>query len=125
MNTTENNKIIAKFLGYKIDKETENFLIPIELAKIGDFKQWADTKHIHEIGYYLLSENQLCFDYDWNWLMEVVEKIYTLDLYYDKYIDFNSSMFFSGKIELSTKIDLVYNQCVDFITWYNQQTKGF
>ena len=61
------------------------------------------------------------YDRDWNLLMEVVEKIYQTDLYYDKYINFNSSMFTTGKIELSTNIKEVYNQCVKFINFYNKQ----
>ena len=104
MNTTiENNKIIAEFMGY-IDNgcSEEGFLInPI-------------TNFDEEI-------NDLRYHLDWNWLMEVVEKIYQTELYYNKYIDFNASMFTDGKIEVSTKIDLVYNQCVEFIKWYNEQ----
>jgi hypothetical protein len=98
MNTTKNNKIIAKFMGLTI---------------ITDGISYFDT-HYNPLKKY--SE-------DWNQLMEVVEKIYTLDLYYDKYIEFNSSMFSNGKIELSTRIYLVYNQCVEFIKWYNEQNK--
>ena len=67
----------------------------------------------------------LSYDSDWNWLMPVVEKIYQTDLYYDKYINFNSSMFSTGKIELSTNIKEVYNQCVEFINWYNEQTNSY
>jgi len=63
----------------------------------------------------------LLYNRDWNWLMEVVDKIYQTDLYYDKYIDFNSSMIDSGKIELSTNIRNVYNQCIEFINFYNKQ----
>ena len=63
------------------------------------------------------------YDRDWNLLMEVVEKIYQTNLYYDKYIDFNSSMFDSGRIELSTNINQVYNDCVKFINFYNKQKK--
>ena len=73
---------------------------------IAEFMNWSDTGNK---------------GLQWNWLMEVVEKIHTLDLYYNKYIEFNSSMFSDGKIELSTRKDLVYNQVVDFIKWHNEQ----
>ena len=53
--------------------------------------------------------------------MQVVEKIYEMDLYYDKYIDYNSSMISSGKITLGTRIERVYEQVVEFIKWYNKQ----
>lgn len=60
------------------------------------------------------------YECDWNWLMEVVEKIYQTNLYYDKYIDSNSSMFTNGKIELSTNKEFVYNDCIEFINFYNK-----
>jgi len=109
--TTENNKIIAKFIGLKSDElgyYRNGYHLSTNLLKMLQY-----TRH----------ETDLHFHSDWNWLMQVVEKIYTIDLYYDKYIEFNSSIFSNGKIELSTRIDLVYNQCVEFIKWYNEQKK--
>ena len=94
MNTTENNKIIAEFMGRVIPEDKLEF-----------YDENPTTHYYHS---------------NWNWLMEVVEKIYTLDLYYDKYIDFNSSLIDSGKIKLSTNINHVYNACVEFIKWYNE-----
>ena len=102
----ENNKIIAEFMGLNNLKDSK-----------GDAWDYMNTgKSI-----YTLRTKNLHYESDWNWLMKVVEKIYQTDLYYDKYIDFNSSMFSNGKIELSTNIKEVYNQCVEFINFYNKQ----
>ena len=102
MKTEETNKLIAEFMGW----ESFNQFSMIAPKSEGDCWAFEDMK----------------FHSDWNWLMEVVEKIESLDIYYNEYIDYNSSMFASGKIELSTKIEAVYNACVEFIKWYNKQT---
>lgn len=102
MYTTENNKKLAEFLGW----EVKHYSTPI-CDIVTPFGQ--------------LTETQLKFHNDWNWLMLVAEKIYSLDTYYDEYIDYNSSMFSSGKIELSTNIEAVYNACIEFVEWYNKE----
>lgn len=130
MNTTENNKIIAEFMGF----ESTNKCVRTETGKYYDYHSHPKFSCIKEQEIQIESQNcfglveqdylfieDLKFHSDWNWLMQVVEKIESLDIYYDKYIDHNSSMFTSGKIELSTKIEVVYNACIVFIKWYNQQ----
>ena len=129
---TENNKIIAEFMGVKQDLESGNYRLPHYSGKYvvnpltqgRNYDEWADryTDENYNTGY-LLPLEYLQYNTSFDWLIEVVEKIYQTELYYNKYIDFNASMFTDGKIELSTKIDLVYNQCVEFIKWYNEQKK--
>lgn len=108
MNPIENNKLLAEFLGAK-QYDAED-----------DFVYFDETDNIFSND--TISLKSLKFNTDWNWLMQVVEKIESLDIYYSKYIDYNSSMFTSGKIELSTKIEAVYNACVEFVKWYNTQS---
>jgi len=129
---TKNNNLIAEFMGWNIDKETENHLVPIYSVPNGDHKEWADTKHINEIGYYLLSENQLDFHLDWSWLMEVVEKIESLKSH-SVYIktngctiqDENEKVFcvwLCREVGIKSKIKAVYNACIEFINWHNSQS---
>lgn len=130
MNTTENNKLIAEFMEF-------------QQTNIG----WYDAEEV-----LLRTEKDNTFDdlkfhTDWNWLMEVVEKIEGLKTpitnnpnllgkfvdyefhIQDKHIkiyahgevtkevvDFNSS-------ESETKIKAVYNACVEFIKWYNENSR--
>lgn len=103
---TKNNRLIAEFMGFKNQTDPKERF----------FDNWF-TQPTTAWGTRL---EVLHFDTDWNWLMEVVDKVYSSDIYYDKYIDYNGSMFSSGQIELSANIDHVYKQIVEFIEWYNQ-----
>ena len=105
--TTENNKIIAEFMGLTI---------------ITDGISYFDTNYKPLKKYHS----------DYNWLMEVVEKIETSkDNDFTVYIN-NDCCKISGFelypnlhiVELSTtKIQSVYNACLEFIKWYNEQNK--
>lgn len=61
----------------------------------------------------------LHFDSDWNWLMEVVKKIKSIETakiigitYYDDWLEaINEAL-------ISTNIDKLYNICIRFIEWY-------
>lgn len=92
----ENNKLIAEFMGLDIPKRNPNTIL---------------------------------YHSDWNWLMEVVEKIESKgfdvhintcvcrisDVGEDRFEDietFNSN----------NKIQAVYNACIEFVKWYNNQT---
>jgi len=108
MNTTENNKLIAKFLGLQQKSIKGGFLKNGILVKYDNLK----------------------FHNDWNWLMEVVEKI-------ENYNEFTSVLFapqgcaidcfvengFSFSNDCNTKIEATYNACIEFIKWYNEQNK--
>lgn len=64
------------------------------------------------------------FHSDWNWLMEVVEKIESLD-YRFAITEFLSEVS-NEKLSIKswkekTKFENTYNACVEFIKWYNQQ----
>ena len=89
---TENNKIIAKFMGATLTKDLKYHL-------------------------------------DWNWLMEVVEKIESI-LPDDSIITIEYKNCFIPILDDEepftiegggkTKIEAVYNACLEFIKWYNE-----
>ena len=100
----ENNKIIAEFTGYILR-----------------------GKNTYEYNNKLYLTEELLYYSDWNWLMEVVEKIESLgfETSLDKngfFIRINGSNTQSG-LFVKNKIESVYNACIEFITWYNQQEK--
>lgn len=122
--TVENNKIIAEFMGaiqaYKPYVNVELY----EYDMFGIIDQIEDGENEQ---HYFLPE-QMLFHSDWNWLMEVVEKIESLG--YDSEIIYrlddgghccylNDSPVFSS--QMGSKIEAVYNACLEFIKWYNEQ----
>ena len=109
---TENNKIIAEFLG----KEYKDNSIVIDYTQFSGVnpsgKVWQETKY-HK---------------DWNWLMEVVEKIESLGYSYSTYLSGNVRVVnFRSIIDYNliggTLQETNYNACVEFIKWYNEQSK--
>jgi hypothetical protein len=113
--TTENNKIIAKFMGFEI-KNKINY-VPSSLPKC-----MKDAEHLK-----VNKSENLPFHNDWNWLMEVVEKIRSIDnkakgnfrtslLHYQR----NNRTIFGLSI-LEGK-EYVYNACLEFIKWYNENS---
>jgi hypothetical protein len=110
-NTTENNKLIAEFLGFQSTSlgwfDNEEHLINVEKDNTFD---------------------DLKFHSNWNWLMEVVGKI-------ENYNEYTSVLFFpqgcaivcfiengfSFSNDCNTKIEAVYNACIEFIKWCNKQ----
>ena len=112
--TTENNKIIAEFMEWDI-------LNDMTYSKATKGK-WIEL-------------DKLKFHSNWNWLMEVVEKIESISFEEDNFINVTIGCGFDctiqdahGKLfKLSTwehtKIKTVYNTCLEFIKWYNEQKK--
>lgn len=134
MTTTKGNKLIAEFMGYKI-------------------WTWDNKKYYITMGKSPNDRNydveNLKFNYDWNWLMPVVEKIESIKVGNIKYIDFHimpdavivtnqedeenpliliNKSECKGSIEteftfFETKIQAVYQAVLKFIKWYNDQQK--
>jgi len=113
---TENNKLIAEFMEYPGDGEGLYFDIESDII--------------------LIQANKLPYSTDWNWLMEVVEKIESLtDINSNgcfmelESIGFNAKFIFDDGTRIlkdskgETKIEAVYNACVEFIKWHNNQIK--
>jgi hypothetical protein len=106
---TENNKLIAEFLNY------------------GVFEYFTNTHKFSR-----LRNEELKFHSDWNWLMEVVEKIENLDFkgfsfevrICDKFASITQTGVTEEVISFTTektKIEAIYNTCIEFIKWYNTQ----
>ena len=148
--TTENNKIIAKFMGVKQDLESGNYRLPHYSAKYvvnpltqgRNYDEWADryTDENYNTGY-LLPLEYLQYNTSFDWLMEVVEKIESLGYRtltenecfmitksklssFDVRSKDDYNTIFSDNYEINhyggSKKENVYNACVEFIKWYNE-----
>ena len=125
-NIIENNKLIAEFMGV-FDK----------ILSTGNIHSWSDAPF-----YYTTEDTKekviknICkyskYDSDWNWLMEVVEKIENLSKEGETYMlsitKFSARVTYKGSriVDLpidNTKIEAVYNACVEFIKWYNEKNQ--
>lgn len=122
MNTTENNKIIAEFMGLKPIEVFGSFSISKDHVSV-------NCKNIDD------AMNSFCkstkYHSDWNWLMEVVEKIESLGFWTEFRTHKNFYRFVIGDYDFETKptvniasklkIEAIYNACFEFVKWYNQQ----
>ena len=114
-----NNKIIAEFMKYIKHTQTKAYL--------------TTDGYFHE--------RDLKFHKDWNWLMEVVEKIESLGYRtltenecfmitksklssFDVRSKDDYNTIFSDNYEINhyggSKKENVYNACIEFIKWYNE-----
>jgi len=84
------NKLIAEFLGYS-----------------QPHPDYPDTTYWYKKDFPPLTI--LSFNTDWNWLIQVVKKIESLNKL--------------DSVLINTDIKEVYNACVEFIKWYNEQPK--
>jgi hypothetical protein len=113
MNTIENNKIIADFMG----------LSTISFEKDMYVLKWKNNLVQPK------DDTVFKFHLDWNWIMEVVEKIENLEPdrfkveIFDKQCiiyDMTENHEFINFEELK-KIYAVYNSCLEFVKWYKLQ----
>jgi hypothetical protein len=108
MENLENNKLIAEFMGFELQTNPKErwfgqyFTIPNEA--------WSNRIEL------------LHFDTDWNWLMQVVEKIENLG--YDVVIKYNICTITNGENEFQNevgqKIYATHQTVIEFIKWYNK-----
>lgn len=119
MNTTENDKLIALFMEAKQYDNDDDYIYFDE----------TNTMFSNDT----ISIKDLKFHSDWNWLMEVVEKIESIsfnksDIFFN--VTIGSGLYctiqdsnFDGLLEINTteetRIKTVYNACVEFIKFYN------
>jgi len=114
MNTTENNKLIAEFMNWQKYDNIDAYITPFSPV--------------------FIKTEIMKFHSDWNWLMEVVEKINLLDDFkYSVTIQTMDCFIEDNKGNKIISIDCihnvdelkksVYNACLEFIKWYNLQNK--
>lgn len=119
MNTTENNKLIAEFMGMQLghpDKNKTRWKNDWFEKLIVDGNEFeSGARHTH-----------LQFHSSWSWLMPVVQKIKDTPTYGSTDgIDFVLTCDLTKEkllnISLYSDINEVYNAVVEFIKYYNEE----
>jgi hypothetical protein len=113
MNTIENNKLIAEFLGYVNTTPNDK-----------DFSIYeGNTLNIKGNVKNLIEPMSMEFHSDWNWLMEVVAKI--RDYKQVKVWDTTALTLMNEIIHVAgrARLSATYNACINFIKWHNNKTK--
>ena len=110
MSTTENNKLLAEFMGF-VESPTTN-------------KYW--TKRSSE-GFGIGELVYLKFHTDWYWIMRVVEKIEGLGFIFklttgsSTFLKKNEVLIWNDEFRGDSKIQATYNACVEFVKLYNNK----
>jgi hypothetical protein len=99
MNTTENNKLIAEFMGYETYEHTDNVAIRLEEGN----GLSTDYGHVHTK-----------YHTSWDWLMPVVYKIKWLeDIEEEKTEDIDAGL-------TNALLEQTFEAVVEFIKFYNE-----
>ena len=113
----QNNKLIAEFIGMVYDNHNNQ---PNKYWELTDEQNFVSPKPYPQ-------DKDLKFHSDWNWLMEVVEKIECCDFIFSIHHEvaniFNgecNELTYNETTQARTKIEAVYNACLEFIKWYNE-----
>lgn len=107
METIENNKLIAEFLGVQPNER-------------GEYEMFGVIESIDQDDQHFYTTRVLKFNDSWDWLIPAIKSIYTLEKYYD-YVQENSSMISDGQIRINPfSIDKTHYNVVEFIKWYNE-----
>ena len=119
--TTENNKIIAEFMGLKPKCECDGVYSYSDMPFYSIRENDID-KVVEGIAKYAK------YATDWNWLMQVVEKIektHLVDIF-GKAVSINEKYDGEMIVDINaknslTKIDAVYKACLEFIKLHNKK----
>ena len=128
MNTTENNKLIAEFMGLTVERDRYNragFKIP-EHSRLVGIEGNSESSDFYQLKHFGIESK---YHTSWDWLMPVVKKIKTW--YYksprDNYYKFTDAC---GGIEqfknnlFQVEIELTYKAVVEFIKYYNENKEN-
>jgi hypothetical protein len=126
----ENNIILNEFVGLRPKLESPDVYT---FAKMPFFscRHYTPEEVIKSIAEYTK------YDQDWNLIMDVVKKIQLLDIVHDNTRNYDNVFkewqctfspsykthdfgYIVGKSK-NSEIEAVYNACVEFVKWYNQQ----
>lgn len=111
METTEGNKLIAKFM--EVTNEISDLYY---LPQFGHYFNSYGNIEFNEV----FRSTELKYHSSWDWLMPVVEKCLTISVESEEY---EIHYAFIHNALWSINIKSVFDEVVEFIKWYNDQKK--
>lgn len=126
-NKTDFNKQCADFMGYQYFGWNH----PNHQKEVSSRGYWAKKGAKIHNAKLNVRVNPLRYDFDWNWIMEVVEKIESLGYWvciqntyigFGKKNDESSFLSYSFSNMRTTKKEAVIQAIWEFLNWYNNQT---
>jgi hypothetical protein len=112
---TENNRLLAEFMGLKPKLESPDVYSYSDMPFFS-VRESCPEKVMEAISKYVK------YDSSWDWLMEVVEKIESIKGTQIFINGISCEVMFKGRViskHFNTKIEAVYNACVEFVKYYN------
>ena len=115
------NKLIAEFIDL-----TPHNMFPDELQAPGEFSWMAVGVNVRadydkEDDEFISFENLFEFHSSWDWLIPVIDKIYSMNEYIE-YKDYMNNIICDGGIDINTRfIQITFSDVVEFIKWYNNK----
>ena len=109
MRTIDSNKLIAEFIGYDTKQTNKG------IARLEENKYVWGQKHYH-INNQWYGEDDLQYHEDWNWLIPAVIKCKER-----QFFGSNSLITRLNNALVQADIELVYEQVIEFINYYNKQ----
>lgn len=134
MKKTENNKLIAEFMGQPTMIWNDPDPIEGNDYRVVYFKELCDRTALIQYGVgeinseaeVFLSELEdinLKYHTSWDWLIPVMKKIDSIaneEMDFSDYDDYREKYVFIRDITLCNDILDAYNQVIEFIKWYNE-----
>ena len=105
MNTTESNKLIAEFMGYRFGTMPRSKKEYLEIETTTE--DWTQANEVED----------LQFNCSWDWLIPVVNKCSLTAFELNQDSNFTPELY----MFVTNDINAVYAKVVDFIEWYNKQ----
>lgn len=120
------NKLIADFMEWKsivCSSPKDYYYIPDGFELIIE----EETTYESNWGWFLIQQDEcsikdMKFNTSWDWLIPVIDKIYSLDVY-SVYVNTTSGQF-ENSISINTRfIKNTYVAVIEFIKWYNNENR--
>lgn len=121
----ENNKLIADFMGWKLEKVDYDdgsggcyyIFNRYEKGEIVETYSGGDSWSLGE-------SSTIPFDKSWDWLMTVVKAIVHVALFSDVQNIAGKALDMVCEYPVTIEREKLHSKCVDFINWYNSQRAG-